>query len=227
METIIFQLRSGPLAAMLMNALVFAYPPMDLILFTVRKGKLTIVSTDGFVALKDECDVSGSDEMTAMVHIDQVKELYGMVKAVKDLKTRPGWLDIMSNGYMLTAREVATGEEISVDMLDVHISGLKMEQLLEFFDRFDEVETLPTVPVAIHAERLRDVARIKIHGNSDVAKIAPLDIRMVKNPFKDQSVMAVKYGPTARMMIAGIDRERSGNTLEQYESGSSEKCLWK
>jgi len=240
MEMITFQVRSGPLGCILMNALTFIYHPFDKALFRLKKEILSVMSSDGYVALKDECAVNGQDEMEFVLAEENLKELYAFTKKVKDLKTKPGWIEVKVTGFDLTAREIATGEEVSIPCLGFSVNDLLIHQLGNFFDVLDDIPSMTDVPVAIHPERLRDIARIKVNAVADIAKGSPLDIRFVENPimrakaeasnamdrYIAQQVMVVKNGPTARLLVAGLNRDKCRGNLESYEEGVSHRCLW-
>jgi hypothetical protein len=238
MNMITLNCRAGHLATALQNALTFVDETLfPAILFILDGSRLSVFSTDGYVSIIDSITVDPDSEAGVWcTSPSEAEKLYKNVKGLKDLRTKPGWVKISTDGQKVLETQDVDRNKTSYRIEPVDPTN----RFYQFADAVFFGETPSPVdpgPVAIHPERLRDVGRVKLHCEKAIRDIAVMDILHVENPFTKhnppQPIWLIKYGPDVRLALAGINRAVNARAYTYKQTaldGDPEemvkKCLW-
>lgn len=239
--TMILNVRAGHLSAALQNALTFADDfLLNFILLIVDNTRMSVISTDGYVSISDTVDIenpNGDEYGWFCLPRVAAEEFFGYAKGLKDLKTKPGWVTLSFDPDRLRTRDNIDGAEHSYPLVRTAPDNRYIATLRRLFEFEGYFEKVSNSPVAIHPERLRDIARVKLHCHQDLKGLLSMDMMAAKNPLGPkgvrQDLLCIKYGPDVRIVLAGINRKTMVNTLSKIGTSTIEegrevvrKCTW-
>jgi hypothetical protein len=229
-----FTMRPGAVRDAMANVQIFADNGIyaNIIMKTDDKDNLVFLGSNGFVAICDGGVPVGVEIPEIVFPLKTFVEISTFIKKIKDLKTKPGTVKISiiethQDGVVdVIFKNQENSEELeTVGFTFESSSSIPVigKQIIALFEEEYDKRHSVSKPFAIHPMNFQRLGHLKPEN-----KIFVVDFILVPNPLKPdaQTLCVIKYGKTCRVIIAGIDRKRSAETLEQIEPGLSNECLW-
>lgn len=169
-------------------------------------GYVEFIVCDDYVSCIDSCSEvsqeSVPDEFDFTLTADQAKQFIDFAKSIKNLKTKPGYLEIELNiDGDLVLTDLSNNENKGSLTIELSEDKQYMDWRLVRDVLFPKELDYPSPLFGIRPERLVKLARVK------VPFACPIDMKFVHGPHPKRPFCLVKIGPTFRATIACIDRE--------------------
>lgn len=170
-----------------------------------RDGTVTFYSTDNYVAIQSSTsgEVIEDDESNSLAYVrvfpaSEIDRMYDLSKAIKDLKSNPGYIRFEASEECATVSDWS--EDVETPVLDVENPFTDM--LIDLFNDF-ELET-PGV-LAFRPERFAKFWKIK------APKDVPMDctfgrVEDPRHPSGWAYRMYIRIGPNVRVVASGLNR---------------------